>query len=397
MRLIASTEWFQFEPPPSLMPKFLAYQLQQEAWRRHFAMNVSGVGGSLTRLRAECLRDIKVAVPPLDEQHRIVAAIETHFSRLDAAVASLTRAKANVKRARASVLEAAVEGRLVPTEAALARSEGREYEPATVLLERILAERKAAWAASGAKGKYKEPVKPDTAGLPELPEGWCWASVDEISAEPLSNGRSVPSLEGGFPVLRLTAMDNGRIVYHEAKGGAWSRDDAANWLVNEGDFFIMRGNGSLNRVGSAAIAGPPPHEVAYPDTMIRLRPDQAAVVPAYLLAAWTSHQLREQIEGSARTTAGIHKVNQGSIAKYVVPVPPPSEQHRIVAEVDRRLSVLDALDTTLDANLARCARLRQAILKRAFEGRLVSGEDSLAAPDHRSLASTAMAAEEAHP
>lgn len=62
----------------------------------------------------------------------------------------------------------------------------------------------------------------------------------------------------------------------------------------------------------------------------------------------------------------------GHIATYIVPLPPSQEQHRIVAEVDRRLCV--ALRASVDANLARWARLRQAVLKRAFEGRLVPGE-----------------------
>jgi len=336
-------------------------------------------GGVQPNLNIGIVKAIAVPIPPLPEQHRIVTAIETHFSRLDTAVASLTRARANVKRARASVLKAAVEGRLVPTEAALARAEGRDFEPASVLLARILAERKVAWVKSGKKGKYKEPVAPEVEGLGELAEGWVWTSVDQISAEPLCNGRSVPTQDDGFPVLRLTAMNNGRIDFCESKGGAWSREDAAPWLVGSGDFFIMRGNGSVRRVGSAAIAGDVPIEVAFPDTMIRLRPARRAIEPRFLLAAWSSSLLRKQIETSARTTAGIHKVNQGSIAAYLVPLPPLSEQHRIVAEVDRRLSVLDAIDALLETNLARCARLRQSILKRAFEGRLVPTEAALSA------------------
>ena len=133
----------------------------------------------------------EIPVPPLPEQHRIVAAIETQFTRLDAAVAALQRVQANLKRYRASVLQAACEGRLVPTEAELARAEGRSYEPADQLLQRILQERRAKWEAEQladmkAKGKvpkddrwkskYREPVKPDTSELPELPEGWVWAS-----------------------------------------------------------------------------------------------------------------------------------------------------------------------------------------------------------------------------
>ena len=123
---------------------------------------------------------------------RIVDAIDSYLTRLDDAVASLERVQAKLKAYRASVLKAAVEGRLVPTEASLARAEKRDYEPAEVLLARILKERRRRWEeaelaklkAAGKtpkddkwKAKYEEPVAPDTSTLPELPEGWCWASV----------------------------------------------------------------------------------------------------------------------------------------------------------------------------------------------------------------------------
>ncbi len=81
--------------------------------------------------------------------------------------------------------------------------------------------------------------------------------------------------------------------------------------------------------------------------------------------------MRGQIEASARTTAGIHKVNQNSIEAYVVSIPPLAEQTRIVAEVERRLTNLDNLAATIDRRLAHCKHLRQSILKRAFEGKLV--------------------------
>jgi hypothetical protein len=179
-----------------LNPMFLAY------WLRHLA--ASGeladltTGTTIQHLPGVTLAALRVPHPPVHEQHRIVATIETQLSRLDAAVASLTRAKANVKRARASVLKAAVEGRLVPTEAALARTEGRDYEPAVTLLARILVERQAAWTASGAKGKYKEPVAPETEGLHKLPEGWCWTSLPpnerrSVTASSTSSGRTATS------------------------------------------------------------------------------------------------------------------------------------------------------------------------------------------------------------
>ena len=141
---------------------------------------IDGLGGGGTTFKEHrnvLPRGLFLCLPPLAEQRRIVAEIETQFTRLDASVAALRRAQANLKRYRASVLKDACEGRLVPTEAELASSEGREYEPADVLLERILAERRARWESQEKRrGKYKEPSAPDTSTLPELPEGWVWAT-----------------------------------------------------------------------------------------------------------------------------------------------------------------------------------------------------------------------------
>jgi len=94
---------------PEQAPKFFKYLLD------HLDLRSLDKSTAIPSLSRDDYNAVRVSVPGAEEQHRIVAAIEMHFSRLDAAVASLTRAKANVKRARASVLKAAVEGRLVPT------------------------------------------------------------------------------------------------------------------------------------------------------------------------------------------------------------------------------------------------------------------------------------------
>ncbi len=146
-----------------------------------------------------------IPVAPLDQQKRIVAEIEKQFSRLDEAVANLKRVKANLKRYKAAVLKAAVEGRLVETEAELARREGRSYETGAQLLQRILETRRSQWQG---KGKYKEPAAPDTTDLPELPEGWVWASLDSLIVGGPQN-RVFRSLAEslyygtGHPILRI--------------------------------------------------------------------------------------------------------------------------------------------------------------------------------------------------
>ena len=229
-------------------------------------------GTTRLKLTQFALNSIPVPLPPLPEQRRIVAEIEKHFTRLDASVAALKRVQANLKRYRASVLKSACEGKLVPTEAELARSEGRDYEPADRLLDRIITERRAQWESQEKRrGKYKEPVAPDTSNLPDLPEGWVWATVAQLLVEPLANGRSVKTASDGFPVLRLTALQEGELNQNEYKVGSWTAEQAEPFLIQEGDFFVSRGNGSLRLVGIGGLVREVEAPVAFPDTMIRLR------------------------------------------------------------------------------------------------------------------------------
>lgn len=359
-----STEFHVLRCSEAIVPRFLLHYMLQESFRREARSNMKGVAGQM-RVSPEFIASATLPLATRPEQRRIVAEIEKHFTRLDAAVAALERSRANLKRYRAAVLKDACEGRLVPTEAELARAEGRDYEPADVLLGRILRERR-----ERCEGKNKEPETADKAGLSDLPKAWVWASMDELLAEPLSNGRSVPNGRG-FPVLRLTALKNGRIDPSEHKLGTWTSAEAEPYLIGCGDFLVSRGNGSLSLVGRGGLVPDDPPAVAYPDTLIRVRPDLGCVVPEYLRAIWDSWFVRNQIESTARTTAGIYKINQQDLRRIVLPLPPLPEQDRIVAEVERRLSVVEELGTTIERGLKRAARLRQSILKRAFEGKLV--------------------------
>lgn len=121
------------------------------------------------------IKSICLPVAPPEQQKRIAEEIDKQLSRLDAGVAALKRTQAHLKRYRAAVLKAACEVRLVPTEAEIARREGRSYETGTQLLERTLAERRAKWQG---RGKYQEPAAPVVLGLAEGPEGWTWATMN---------------------------------------------------------------------------------------------------------------------------------------------------------------------------------------------------------------------------
>ncbi|MCK6527214.1 hypothetical protein L6R50_06490 [Myxococcota bacterium] len=368
-------------PTSAVLPRYLGWYLDSESGGQRQFRELRR-GETKAGLGLDDIRSIERPLPSLDHQREVVAALEAHFSRLDAAVASLTRAQANVKRARASVLKAAVEGRLVPTEAALARAEGRDYEPASVLLGRILAERRAAWAASGVRGKYKEPVGPETEGLPGLPEGWCWATMDALLYG-IEAGKSFVA-DSTVPV----AHEVGIVKVSAVTWGDYNEDEAKTvhdpCLINP-DYFIRRGDLLMSRantielVGAVVIAERVTRHTMLSDKILRL--NLPAAFRRWALWVLRSQHGRRQVEALATgNQESMRNIGQDRIRQIAIPLPPLAEQHRIVAEVDRRLSVLDALDTTLDATLARCARLRQSILKHAFDGRLVLAEEAGVSP-----------------
>jgi type I restriction enzyme S subunit len=363
-------------PSPKLDPSFLRWYLASPAQQK-LIMDVES-GATRQALTKEKILTMDVPIPPLRTQHQVADEVERQFSRLDEAVANLKRVKANLKRYRAAVLKAAVEGRLVPTEAALARREGRTYETGEQLLAHILKEHRAAWeteAPRGRKMKYVEPMSPDTTSLPELPEGWVWANVTQLLRESMINGLSIKgsSTPPGVAALKLSAMTDHGFDYRLVRFLPIQRSDATDIFVEQGDFFISRGNGSLALVGRGTLAQVPNIEVIFPDTMMRLRLHSLARDPYWLPTIWPSRWIRRQIERRVKTTAGIYKIAQPQVASIIIPLPPIAEQRRIVAEVERRLSMADEMEAQADASLRRAERLRQAILKRAFEGRLTMG------------------------
>jgi len=310
-------------------------------------------------------------LPPLPEQHRIVEAIESYFTRLDDAAATLERVQRNLKRYRASVLKAAVEGRLVPTEAELARAKGRDYEPASVLLAHTLAERRRRWQEAGGRGKYNEPVGPNSRELAEVPEGWCWVNLVLMKEFSLYGPRfSSDDYAGeGRLVLRTSDIsESGKVNLATAPRLPLDDGEFAKYRVEMGDLLVTR-TGSL---GTLAVFNDSVDAIpgAY---LIQFR------LAAPLETSWYCFYFLKSPTGQSKLKgggAGVGRpnLNAPTIESIAFGLPPLAEQARILVEVERLLSVADALDHEVTRNLARCARLRQSILKWAFDGRL-AGQD----------------------
>jgi len=224
----------------------------------------------------------------------------------------------------------------------------------------------------GGRGKYKEPAAPDTANLPPLPEGWTWAAIGQLLREPLCNGVSVKGSDNppGVRALRLSAMSHSGFDYSDARYLPLAEAEIDDLWIQEGDFFMSRGNGSLHLVGRGTSAQKPPQPTIFPDTMIRIRLADAVQASGWVRTLWPSRIVRSQIESRVKTTAGIYKIAQPQVEEMAIPLPPQAEQTRIVAEVERRLSVVEELQSVVSASLQRALRLRQSILHKAFSGEL---------------------------
>jgi len=143
--LAFSNHMTRLRPAVGIDHRFLAHHLHYLWMGGYFMRRCNNHVNQASVSSATLAATVPAAVPPTAEQSRIVEAIDAHLSRLDAGIASLEGVQAKLKAYRASVLKAAVEGRLVPTEAELARRESRSYEPADALLTRILKERRRRW------------------------------------------------------------------------------------------------------------------------------------------------------------------------------------------------------------------------------------------------------------
>ena len=340
-------------------------------------------GSTRASLNIGAIRDLLVPIAPLPEQHRIVEKIEELFSDLDAGVASLERAKANLKRYRASVLKSAVEGRLTEEW----RKEHPQAEDGEMLLDRILRERREKWEKDQLqkfKEKGKEPPKnweskyeepSHEVGLYDLPSSWVWASALEI-CERVENGNTPPSDEmtsgsGEVPFIKVYNL---------------TRDGRLDFTVNP--TFVSQETHE-QRLGRSRvlpndvlmnIVGPPLGKVSLvPDTYPEWNMNQAivlfrtsgVVLSRYLAICVMSDDVLRWITRTAKATAGQFNLSVGNSRLLPLPLPPLAEQEQIVALVEERLSQIDSAEKTIDAELIRSKRLRQSILKRAFEGKLV--------------------------
>ena len=324
-----------------------------------------------------------VPLPPENEQIRIVAKIEELFTKLDAGKDELLQAKARLKRYRQSVLKAAMDGKLTED---WRKKHGNEIEPASVLLERMLKERREKWEAEQleqmrAKGKtpeddkwknkYKEPSEPDTSKLPELPEGWVWVTIEQLSYKvQYGSSSKCTADENGIPVFRMGNILNGKLIVNDLKYLPQDHNEFPNLLLEIGDILFNRTN-SAELVGKTAVYKGLPTPCSFASYLIRVKVT-SGIFPDLISYYINSTYGRQWIASVVSQQVGQANVNGTKLQALAVPLPPYLEQEQIISEVEKHLSIADKVEAVVDAELKRSDALRQSILKQAFSGKLVS-------------------------
>ena len=319
-----------------------------------------GSGTTFREVSASRFRLIPIPLAPFNEQVRIVARLEELFTRLDAGIEGLRKVKAQLKRYRQAVLKYAFEGKLTEE---WRKTHRDQIEPATKLLERIKQERKQKLGP-----KYKELPPIDTSQLPQLPQGWTWTRPGEFAQiNPGFPCGKHNKDKKGIPHIRPMNIDvNGKIDLSDVKYVHCLTYDA-----------LLKGDVLFNNTNSPELLGKTAYieentNWAYSNHMTRLR------FNTYLLdSAYISYYLHNLFLSGFFKINCVHHVNQASInsgflsERVVIALPSLDEQHRIAEEIKLRQSVAEDTGKAIEESLMRAERLRQSILKMAFEGRLI--------------------------
>ena len=266
----------------------------------------------------------------------------------------LATAPGGVARLRELILTLAVQGKLVPQDPA--------DEPASVLLQKIRAEKDRLIAEGKSKrdkplAEIAEEEKPFA-----LPEGWEWVRLFELLPD-FQNGASSRGDVGGRPVtvLRLADIKNRRISLNDTRQIPIAESDIRKYQLREGDILITRVNGSADIVGQFNLCDTAVDAI-YCDHFIRMRVSAQWVEPTFLTLLSESSLMRQRVKELFITTAGQKTVNQGHIGSLRFALPPLPEQSRIVTRVEELMRLCDALEAKGQLEAAQHAQLVSTLL-----------------------------------
>ena len=326
------------------LPEFIEQFLGCLRARGYF-MQIAQHAVNQSSLNQKKINQIPIPLPPLAEQKRIVAKIEELFSELEAGEASLRKARRQLGVYRQSLLKQAFEGKL--TQKWRTQNRDKLGKPLTA--------------------STKLDVEPGP-----LPPGWIWQTINEVAEVTggLTKNSKRDSLPLRIPYLRVANVYSNELRLDEIKDIGVTAAEANKVRLVKGDLLIVEGNGSLDQIGRVAAWNGSISDCGHQNHLIRARCYPNAHY-AFVLMFLRSPHGRDVIEKRAASTSGLHTLSVSKVQRLPVPLCSLPEQQEIVRLLDEQFEAIERNERELDAALQRSEALRQAILKKAFSGRLV--------------------------
>ncbi len=311
---------------------------------------------------------LEIPLPPLPEQHRIVAKIEELFTRLDAGVEALKKIKEQIKCYRQAVLKYAFEGKLTE-EWRKANNVGADLRVCPDNTGQSHMRRTHGFSPTIIK-KGEHIGSPLQKDLPELPEGWVWRYMKDVGEiNPKFNNANLPSdLEVSFIPMKCVKELTGHIDLSNTRKLSDVRRGYTPF--KDGDLLFAKITPCMEN-GKVAIASGLKNGIGFGSTEFHVIRTNPLISGKFLFFFLIQEGLRKDAQSHMTGSAGQLRVPVDYMKDLPIPLPPPAEQQQIVSEIERRFSVADEVEKTVDASLKQAERLRQSILKKAFEGKLV--------------------------
>ncbi len=303
-----------FIPTSAINNLFLAYWL----WGNKQLIEKEATGTTFKEISKAKLKEFILPIPPLNEQKRITTKLEELFTNLDAGIAALKKTKVLIKRYRQSVLKSAFSGKLT-----------QEWQ--LVKLKEV----------SSAIG------------------GYAFRSLDFKKT-------------GAYQVLKIANIKTAKINLsaNPAFLDTVSPEIFKKYGLRSGDCIItLTGTRKKRDYGFVAMLKEE-HNLLLNQRLARLRFDDS-VLPEYAQYALRSEVFQNSFFAYETGNVGQGNVSMRALTEESIPIPPLEIQKQIVEGIEFRFSIADATEKTIDEGLKQAGRLRQSILKKAFEGKLV--------------------------
>lgn len=329
-------------------------------------------GSGMVHVTKNKFEETQIYLPPLPEQRAIVSKIEQLFSELDNGISNLKLVQEQLKMYRQAVLKKAFEGELTKKW----REQQTNLPDAEDLLEQIRKEREETAKVSGKKlKKVKSLTDTELEELSKLPVGWKWVRLGEIINN-IQAGKSIrcderPPKLNELGIVKVSSVSWGEFDENESKTCFSEEAFNSDYIIHRNDFLFSRAN-TIELVGACVIVKSLSKRLMLSDKTLRIDFSQHHL-NFYSLYYLRSVFGRKEIESLATgNQESMRNIGQNRIRQIKIPLCSLPEQQTIVQEIETRLSVCDKIEQDIAENLEKAEALRQSILKKAFEGKLLN-------------------------